>query len=105
MESIGHKLAIIHNENNSESSLTNLEFENDKLKIPDLTCSIHKSFLQNNLEFFYNYIFGSVEDKNCQKIIIHLNNCYSCFCEFSQTMREYFHTRNEVKLNAKGVAK
>ncbi len=105
MGNIGHKLAEIQNGNISFSSNKSIEIENKKKVIPDQSCSIHDSFLNNNFDFFYNYIYGPVEENNCPEIFKHLNSCYSCFRIFSQTMREYIHKKNEITLNANGVAK
>ena len=121
MENIGYKLAFLQNSTNSnsfsipdesENNIEQFNQENSKNNlptlshvIPDQICSINDSFLNNNFDFFNNYIYGPPEYKNCLKLFTHLNSCYSCFSIFSQTMRDFFHKKNEIAVNAKGVAK
>ena len=105
MENIGYKLASQQSENHSNLNSENNNSKNNKILIPDQTCSMHNSFLINNYDFFYKYIYDESTDNTCSKLYIHLNNCYSCFCVFSQTMRDYFHKKNEITISANGVAK
>ena len=105
MDNIGYKLAIKQNENHTNSNSERNNSENHEIKIPDQTCSIHNSFLNNNYDFFHKYISDYSTDNTCSKLFVHLNNCYSCFCVFSQTMRDYFHKKNEITIIANGVAK
>lgn len=109
MKKIGHRLALLSTETNSDTdikeNLSPLNQSVPMLNIPEQNCSINNGYLSNNFEFFKKYIYGPTEDHNCHKLFAHLNSCYICFSVFSQTMRDYIHKKNEISVHAKGVAK
>jgi hypothetical protein len=64
--------------------------------IPEYTCQSSKSFLTNNFKFFIALLLLHSENYSCEKLIKHLNSCYSCFDVFCQVLRDYFHTTNDI---------
>jgi hypothetical protein len=65
-----------------------------KINIPNGSCSIDQSFLENNIDFFLLYIGIAVSPYyrciDCDRLIKHLNDCCKCFDVYGNTMREYF---------------
>ena len=64
--------------------------------IPEYTCQSSKSFLTNNFKFFIALLIIRSENYSCERLIKHLNSCYSCFDIFCQVLRDYFHTTNDI---------
>jgi hypothetical protein len=65
-------------------------------KIPEHTCRSDKSYLSNNFQFFIALLVIQSEHYSCERLIKHLNSCYSCFDVFCQVFRDYFHTSNNI---------
>ena len=63
-------------------------------KIPSQPCMQEKHFLKENRDFFVHHFFFYEKDKNHmhtrKKLMKHLNNCYWCFCEYSDIFKDYF---------------
>ncbi|MGH7453376.1 MAG: hypothetical protein ACRENG_18645 [bacterium] len=69
--------------------------------IPAHDCETEKSYLADNVDFFLMcfLIKPQAEDggNDCQRLFMHLNDCFLCFDEFSLVTRDYFQMTQELE--------
>lgn len=85
-----------------EEKYSELKDSNYKIdKLPNLACTQENCFLKDNVDFYISYLFlykNSMPDqKQTDRLLKHLNNCYWCFLDYSQVIKRYFHQVEELK--------
>jgi hypothetical protein len=58
------------------------------LSIPKTCCKTDKPFLKEHSDILPTFM-AKQSSKYCQKLFIHLNDCYFCFEIYSEEMRRY----------------
>jgi len=83
--------------------LTNNPVESAKIinTVPLKGCPAGKPFLENNTDFFIAYIILSENNnKNLNttpQLIRHLNDCYWCFKDYNNFIKDYYYTSQRYK--------
>ncbi len=57
--------------------------------LPDKGCAQDPVFMEENADFFLDYLMGSGPRHACPGLIRHINDCYRCFEIYSDVMRGY----------------
>lgn len=74
--------------------------ENIFAALPDNCCQTERPHLADNLDLFIaRFLITPVDEhssRNCQRLTKHLNDCFMCFKEFSEVLRDYFHKSQEL---------
>ena len=121
--SFGQALAILEFEQtNSQSAQINLSavsaeklqnlrehvkiFQGRKLdvvlqKYPRGLCQTERPFLHDNEDFFIALLMFKIRDeqngKHCNPLLEHLNDCFLCFEEYSEVMRDYYSKSQDLQ--------
>lgn len=70
------------------------------LSLPEHACNTQNFFLCDNEDFFIMRLIVFPEEKKksklCWNLTRHLNDCFNCFIEFTEVMRDYYHKINEL---------
>ena len=71
----------------------------DLLVFPSTSCSTKESMLLNNDRFFISHTLIEPSQKNVKhdRLVKHLNNCFSCFQVYSQFYKDYFQAHQEIR--------
>lgn len=68
--------------------------------LPERCCEATSPFLVDNYDFFLRGIFFpariETDDGYDTRLFKHLNDCYWCFDEFCQVMRDYYNKSQEL---------
>lgn len=62
--------------------------------IPASPCIPGKYFLSQNDDFFLNHLVSDSKDSKdpeCEKLFRHTNDCFRCFVEYSNVLRDFYH--------------
>jgi hypothetical protein len=68
-------------------------------KIPAQSCLHNHPFLENNDDFFIAFFTSSKQENACINLFKHLNDCFHCFEIFSQVLRDYYHSNEQLREN------
>ncbi|MFQ5753726.1 MAG: hypothetical protein ACE5HI_17185 [bacterium] len=68
--------------------------------LPEPCCQTEKPHLAENAELFIVHFLMYPEDdhksKHCKRLANHLNDCFRCFEEFCQVLRDYYYKNQEL---------
>jgi hypothetical protein len=74
--------------------------------IPRNRCVSQKCFLDDNIDFFISYVLLSEKhyssDRKFSSLFKHLNDCYGCFEVYTEVIRNYYYTLNDLLEKGKG---
>lgn len=72
--------------------------------LPKYCCQTELPHLAENIDLFIARFLIYPEEvhksKLCKKLSKHLNDCFRCFEEFCQVLRDYYHTTQELSKNS-----
>ncbi len=71
--------------------------------LPQASCRTDETYLRNNHDFLIALLLICRDDghdsEHCNRIYRHLNDCFRCFEEFCQLLRDYQHKSQELLKN------
>lgn len=57
--------------------------------LPEKECAQDAAFMEENADFFLDYLMGGGRRDACPGLVRHINDCYRCFEIYSDVMRGY----------------